>query len=122
MAKTTEQIIATRKKRIRRQRRVRNRVQGMPDRPRLTVFRSNKGIYAQVVNDLEGKTIVSASSQEVKESGLKKSQMAGKVGELLAGKAKEKNIDRIVFDRGGYLYHGRVKALAEGVRKGGIEF
>ncbi|MBI5870126.1 MAG: 50S ribosomal protein L18 [Actinobacteria bacterium] len=122
MAKTTTEILARQKKRARRHRRVRLRVVGMPDRPRMTVFRSNKGIYAQVIDDLEGKTLVSASSTEVKESGLKKAQMAEKVGELLAAKAKEKNIDKVVFDRGSYLYHGRVKSLAEGARKGGIQF
>lgn len=122
MAKTTTELLARQKKRARRHRRVRVRVVGMPDRPRMTVFRSNKGIYAQVIDDLEGKTLISASSAEVKESGLKKAQMAEKVGELLAAKAKEKNIDKVVFDRGSYLYHGRVKSLAEGARKGGIQF
>lgn len=122
MAKTTTEILARQQKRTRRHRRVRLRVMGMPDRPRMTVFRSNKGIYAQVIDDLEGKTLISASSVEIKESGLKKAQMAEKVGELLATKAKEKNIDKVVFDRGSYLYHGRVKSLAEGARKGGIQF
>jgi len=122
MAKTTTELLARQKKRARRHRRVRLTAVGMPDRPRLTVFRSNKGIYAQVIDDLEGKTLVSASSAEVKESGLKKAEMAEKVGELLAAKAKEKNIDKVVFDRGSYLYHGRVKSLAEGARKGGIQF
>ena len=122
MVKTTEHLLATKKKRTRRQRRVRSRVQGTPDRPRLTVFRSNRSIYAQMIDDLKGGTLVSASSTEIKESGLRKSQVAEKVGELLAAKAKDKNINKVVFDRGGYLYHGRVKALAEGARKGGIEF
>ncbi|MHB8792648.1 MAG: 50S ribosomal protein L18 [Thermoleophilia bacterium] len=122
MAKTTTEILARQKKRQRRHRRVRLRVMGMPDRPRMTVFRSNTSIYAQIIDDLEGKTLISASSVEVKESGLKKAQMAEKVGELLAAKAKEKNIDKVVFDRGSYLYHGRVKSLAEGARKGGIQF
>ncbi|MDO8736718.1 MAG: 50S ribosomal protein L18 [Thermoleophilia bacterium] len=122
MAKTTTELLARQKVRARRHRRVRLKVTGMPDRPRMTVFRSNKGIYAQVIDDLEGRTLVSASSAEVKESGLKKAQTAEKVGELLAAKAKEKNIDKVVFDRGSYLYHGRVKSLAEGARKGGIEF
>ncbi|MBE0428934.1 MAG: 50S ribosomal protein L18 [Thermoleophilia bacterium] len=122
MAKTKEQIIGRGRQRVRRQRRVRRRVQGTAERPRLTVFRSNRGIFAQVIDDLEGKTMVSASSREVKDAGLDKSKMAEKVGEILAGRAKEKNIEKIVFDRGGYLYHGRVKALAEGVRKGGLDF
>jgi len=122
MGKTTTELLARQKKRARRHRRVRLKVAGMPDRPRLTVFRSNNGIYAQVIDDLEGKTLVSASSAEVKESGLKKAEMAEKVGKLPAAKAKEKNLDNVVFDRGSYLYHGRVKSLAEGARKGGIQF
>jgi large subunit ribosomal protein L18 len=122
MAKTTTELLARQKTRARRHRRVRRKVTGMPDRPRLTVFRSNKGIYAQVIDDLDGRTIVAASSLEIKETGIKKSQAAAKVGELLATRAKEKNIGKVVFDRGGYLYHGRVKALAEGARKGGIQF
>lgn len=122
MAKTTEQILARQKKRARRQRRIRSRVRGTGEKPRLTVFRSNRGIYCQVIDDLDGKTLASASSLEIKEAGLKKSEVAEKVGEILAGKAKENNIAKVVFDRGSYLYHGRVKALAEGVRKGGIEF
>ncbi|MHB1361571.1 MAG: 50S ribosomal protein L18 [Thermoleophilia bacterium] len=122
MAKTTTELLARQKVRARRHRRVRRKVMGMPDRPRLTVFRSNKGIYAQMIDDLGGTTIVSASSLDVKESGINKTQVAEKVGELLAARAKEKNIDKVVFDRGGYLYHGRVKALADGARKGGIKF
>ncbi len=122
MAKTTTQLLARHKTRARRHNRVRRKVTGMGDRPRLAVFRSNKGIYAQVIDDLGGKTLVSASSQEIKESGVNKTQAAAKVGELLATRAKEKNIDKVVFDRGAYLYHGRVKALADGARKGGIQF
>jgi len=94
----------------------------MPGCPRLSVFRSNRGIYAQVIDDLDGRTLVSASSLEIKESGINKIQVAAKVGELLAARAGEKSIDRVVFDRGGYLFHGRVKALADGARKGGIQF
>lgn len=122
MAKTTTELIKRHKMRTRRHHRVRRNVAGTAERPRLTVFRSNKGIYAQIIDDLSGATLVSASYSEVKESGLNKSQTAGKVGELLAGKAQEKNIAKVVFDRGSYLYHGRVKALAEGARKGGIDF
>lgn len=122
MAMTKQQIIARQKLRQRRQQRVRVGVRGATERPRLSVFRSNKGIYAQVIDDMAGLTLVSASSREVKETGLKKSDVAAKVGEILAGRAKEKNIDKVVFDRGSYLYHGRVKALADGVRKGGIKF
>ena len=122
MAKTTTELIKRQEMRARRHRRVRRKVTGTAERPRLTVFRSNRRIYAQIIDDLEGRTLASASSREIKESGLDKSQTAGKVGELLSERIKEKNIARVVFDRGGYLYHGRVKALAEGVRKGGIDF
>ena len=122
MAKITEQLTRRQKTRDRRRLRNRNSLKGSVSRPRLTVFRSNRGIYAQVIDDLEGKTLASASIQEIKESGLKKVEVAEKVGELLAARAKEQNIEMVVFDRGAYLYHGRVKALAEGVRKGGIQF
>lgn len=122
MAKTTEELIKRHKTRQRRRRRVRRRISGTPERPRLSVYRSNRGIYAQVINDIEGRTLVSASFLDIKEPGLNKSEAAEKVGELLAARAREKKIDKVVFDRGSYLYHGRVKALAEGVRKGGIQF
>lgn len=105
----------------RRIKRVRNRISGTSDRPRLCIFLSNRSIYTQLINDVEGKTLVSASSKESKDSGrnVKKSAI---VGELLAKKAKEKNITKAVFDRRGYKYHGRVKAIAEGARKGGLNF
>ena len=122
MAKTTTELLSRHKTRARRHNRVRRDMNGTPERPRLAVFRSNKGIYAQVIDDMSGKTLVAASSQEVKDAGANKTQAAEKVGELLASRAREKNIDKIVFDRGAYLYHGRVKALAEGARKGGIQF
>ena len=122
MAKTTTELLSRQKTRARRHLRVRRHMTGMPDRPRLSVFRSNKGIYAQVIDDLDGRTIAAASSLELKESGINKMQAAEKVGELLAARAKENNIGKVVFDRGIYLYHGRVKALADGARKGGIEF
>lgn len=122
MARTTSELKKRHTTRNRRRQRVRGKLQGTAARPRLAVFRSNKGIYAQVIDDLEGKTLVSASTQEIKDAGLKKGEAAIKVGELLAGRAKEKNIEAVVFDRGSYLYHGRVKALAEGVRRGGIQF
>ncbi|MFA5802412.1 MAG: 50S ribosomal protein L18 [Thermoleophilia bacterium] len=122
MGKTSTELIKRQAMRARRHKRVRRKVAGTTARPRLTVFRSNQGIYAQVIDDLEGRTLAAASSLEVKESGLNKSQLAEKVGELLAARSKEKSIAKVVFDRGAYLYHGRVKALAEGVRKGGIDF
>lgn len=107
--------------RRRRRQRVRGKLLGTSERPRLTVFRSNRGIYAQVIDDMEGKTLAAASSRDIDSAGLKKRDEAEKVGELLAGRIKEKNIGAVVFDRGSYLFHGRVKALADGVRKGGIQ-
>ena len=111
-----------REARARRKRRIRGRLHGTPERPRVSVFRSNKAIYAQLVDDATATTIAAARSNEVKDPGLKKSEVAKKVGELLAQRAKDKGIDRVVFDRSGYLYHGRVKALAEGAREGGLVF
>ena len=111
-----------REARARRKRRIRGRISGTAARPRVSVFRSNKAIYAQLVDDATAATIVSARSAEVDTAGLKKSEVAKKVGELLAQRAKDKGIERVVFDRSGYLYHGRVKALAEGAREGGLVF
>ena len=95
---------------------------GTTERPRVSVFRSNRAIYAQLVDDAAATTIGAARSGEVDAAGLKKAEVAKKVGELLAQRAKDKGIERVVFDRSGYLYHGRVKALAEGAREGGLEF
>jgi large subunit ribosomal protein L18 len=114
--------LSIREARARRQRRIRGRVTGTPERPRVSVFRSNKAIYAQIVDDLAGVTVVAARSAEVESSGLNKSEVAKKVGTLLAQRAKDKGVERVVFDRSGYLYHGRVKALAEGAREGGLVF
>jgi len=111
-----------REARARRKRRIRGRLEGTPQRPRVSVFRSNKAIYAQIVDDAAAATLVAARSAEVTGPGLKKSDVAKKVGELLAQRAKDKGIERVVFDRSGYLYHGRVKALAEGAREGGLVF
>ncbi len=112
--------------RKRRHVRVRARVTGTPDRPRLCVFRSLKHISAQVIDDSSGRTLVTASSlsKEIRESGEKRSKAnVGKaVGVLLAQRAKALGIEAVTFDRGGYLYHGRVKALAEGAREGGLKF
>lgn len=104
--------------------RIRKIVNGTPDRPRLSVFRSNKQIYAQLINDVDGKTLISASSRESEIANHKgtKIEQAAKVGELLAKKAKAAGIETVVFDRNGYLYHGRVKNLAEAARKGGLKF
>ena len=100
--------------------RIRGRVQGTAERPRMSVFRSNKAIYVQLVDDLKGETLVSASSKGLE--GGTKTEIAAKVGEAVAGKAKEKGIETVVFDRNGYLYHGRVKSLADAARKGGLKF
>lgn len=110
--------------RVRRHERVRRKVSGTPERPRLNVFRSLRHIYAQVIDDTVGHTLVSASSLELKgdlESTSNK-EAAKAVGELVAKRALEKGISKVVFDRGGYIYHGRVAALAEGAREAGLEF
>ena len=114
------------KKDIRRQKikmRIRKKVNGTADKPRLTVFRSNKEIYAQVINDVERKTIVSASSREkgFDKQGTK-SDVASSVGRSIAERAKSVGITYVVFDRNGYLYHGRVKSLAEAARENGLKF
>lgn len=101
--------------------RVRSVISGVSDRPRLSIFRSGKNIYAQLIDDNAGKTLLSASSKEIKNAG-KKTDVALEVGKLIAKKAVEKNITKVVFDRGGYKYHGRVKALADGAREGGMQF
>ena len=112
--------------RIRRHARVRKFVHGTPDRPRLSVFRSLAEIYAQVIDDEAGKTIVSASSVDAelraKTAGLKKSEQARLVGEAVAKRALEKGIKQVVFDRGGFRYIGRVKALADAAREAGLDF
>jgi large subunit ribosomal protein L18 len=113
--------------RKRRHLRIRKKVRGSSERPRLTVYRSLNHIYAQLVDDLAGRTLLTVSSldKDVKSEvgGVKGKVAAGKlVGKTLAVKAKEKGIDRVCFDRGGYLYHGRVKAVADGAREGGLTF
>jgi large subunit ribosomal protein L18 len=115
--------LTTLEARRRRHRRVRGKLIGTAERPRVSVFRSNRGISAQLVDDLEGKTLAAASWQQLKKS-LKgsKTEQAAEVGKLLATNAKKAGIEQVVFDRGGYLYHGRVKALAEGAREGGLIF
>ena len=106
--------------RLKRHIRVRGKVSGTAERPRLCVFRSNKQIYAQVINEQEGKTLASASSLGLE--AMPKIQQAEKVGEMVAKKALEAGITAVVFDRNGYLYHGRVKQLADAARKGGLNF
>ena len=111
------------KRREKRKKRTRAKTFGTKERPRLCVFRSLKHIYAQIVNDTEGKTLVSASDLELKDKrGLKKVEIAREVGKLIAKKALEKKIEKVSFDRSGYKYHGRVKALAEGAREEGLKF
>ena len=111
------------KARLQRQVRGRKKIAGTAERPRLVVFRSNAGIEAQLVDDGEGKTLAAASSLHLKKSFKgNKTQQATEVGKLLAERAKQANLESVVFDRGGYLYHGRVKALAEAAREGGLKF
>ncbi len=105
-----------------RHRAIRARVAGDAERPRLQVFRSANHIYAQLINDDEGKTLFSANDYDIKTKEKGKVKKAFEVGKKVAEKAKEKKIKRVVFDRRGYLYHGRVKALADGAREGGLEF
>ena len=104
--------------------RIRKVINGTLERPRLSVFRSNKQIYAQLIDDTEGKTLVAASSRqlEIDDKIITKTVQAELVGKLIAEKAKEAGIEQVVFDRSGYLYHGRIKTLAEAVRKGGLKF
>ena len=108
-------------KRLKIKKRIRGKVSGTASKPRLTVFRSNKEIYAQVIDDLSGKTLAAASSLKLTEKITKKEE-AAKVGELIAKSAQEAGITAVVFDRNGYLYHGRVKELADAARKGGLNF
>ena len=109
--------------REKRHRKVRAKINGTQDKPRLCIFRSNKHIYAQIIDDDKGFTIVFASDLEVKDSKkVEKINLAQKVGELIANKAKDKKITKVVFDRGGFKYHGRVKSLADAARKQGLEF
>ena len=113
----------TNAQRLKRHKRVRGKISGTPERPRLNVFRSETNIYAQVIDDVAGVTLVSASSLEKGfECDGTKTDAAKKVGQLVAERAKAKGIDTVVFDRGGYVYHGRVQALAEGAREGGLKF
>ncbi len=123
MRKTTHPKV---KARFRRKMRIRKKIFGTGERPRLSVFRSNRHIFAQIVDDDKGITLVASSSFSKELKGQKieggKTAMAKEVGKLIAQKAKAKGIEKVVFDRGGYLYHGRVKALAEGAREGGLIF
>ena len=108
--------------RQRRRRRIRGKVHGTAERPRLAVFRSNLGIAAQLVDDDAARTLAAASWQQLDKFKGSKTDQAAEVGKLLAANAKSAGVERVVFDRGGYLYHGRVKALAEAAREGGLQF
>lgn len=108
-------------KRTRRQGKIRTKIQGISSCPRLSVFKSNKGMFLQLIDDNKGITLVSANIGEIKEK-MTKTEASFQLGELIAKKAMAKKIEKIVFDRGGFRYHGRVKAVAEGARKGGLKF
>ncbi len=112
--------------RLKRKKRIRKKIEGVDERPRLTVFRSDKHIYAQIINDTTGATLASASTlcSEYKEMGAAKGKVgaAVRVGELIARKAAEKGIEKVVFDRNGFIYHGRIQALADAARKQGLVF
>jgi large subunit ribosomal protein L18 len=109
-------------RRLKRRRRVRAKVRGTAERPRISVFRSNRGIFAQLIDDDAGRTLAAVSWTEADLRGLKPTEQASRAGALLAERAKAAGVETAVFDRGGYRYHGRVKALAEGAREGGLTF
>jgi large subunit ribosomal protein L18 len=113
-------------KRLNRHLRIRNKIAGTPERPRLNIYRSSKHIYAQVIDDATGITLASASTQEKElrdqAAELTKTEAAKLVGKTIGERAKEKGVNTVVFDRGGYLYHGRIKLLADGARESGLEF
>jgi large subunit ribosomal protein L18 len=113
-------VVTKEARRLKRRRRVRAKVRGTAARPRISVFRSNRGIMAQLIDDERGHTLAAVSWTEADLKGLKPMEQAGRAGQLLADRAKAAGIERAVFDRGGYQYHGRVKAFAEGVREGGV--
>jgi len=115
-------VLTTRQRRLRRRRRVRARVTGTAERPRLSVYRSNRGVFAQLIDDGKGHTVAAVNWIEPELRKLTASEQAKRAGELLAERAKAAGVESCVFDRGGYQYHGRVKALAEGAREGGLVF
>ena len=114
--------LSTREARLRRHRRIRGKITGTAERPRLAVFRSNRGIFAQLIDDGSATTLASASWLQLKGFSGDKTEQAAEVGKRLAAAAQKSGIESVVFDRGGYLYHGRVKALADGAREGGLSF
>ncbi len=115
-------MLDKKQRKIRRHKRVRAKISGTSKVPRLCVFRSDKHIYAQLIDDQKGKTLVSANDLKVKTGKNKKMEGAKEVGKLIAQKAQALKVEKVVFDRGGYQYHGKVKALAEGAREGGLKF
>jgi large subunit ribosomal protein L18 len=115
-------VLTKRQSRLRRRRRVRARITGTAERPRLSVYRSNRGVFAQLIDDRSGRTLAAVNWIEPELRKLSASAQAKRAGELLAERAKAAGIETCVFDRGGYQYHGRVKALAEGAREGGLVF
>jgi large subunit ribosomal protein L18 len=115
-------LLEKRARRGKRRRRIRGKVFGSAERPRLSVYRSNRGLFAQLIDDNQGRTLAAVSWIEPELRGLKAMEQATRAGELLAGRAREAGISSCVFDRSGYKYHGRVKALADGARSGGLEF
>jgi large subunit ribosomal protein L18 len=115
-------VLTKPQKRLRRRRRVRSKIRGSAERPRLSVYRSNRGVFTQLIDDNAGKTVAAVSWTESDLKGLNPMEQAKKAGELLAKRAKEAKVETCVFDRGGYRYHGRVKAVAEGAREGGLKF
>ncbi len=115
-------VLTKRERRLRRRRRVRSRIVGTSERPRLSVYRSNRGIFAQLIDDANGNTLAAVNWIEPELRKVDPGERAKRSGELLAERAKAAKIENCVFDRGGYKYHGRVKALAEGAREGGLSF
>jgi large subunit ribosomal protein L18 len=115
-------VLTNRQRRLRRRRRVRARVTGTAERPRLSVYRSNRGVFAQLIDDRKGHTVAAVNWIEPELRKLSASEQAKRAGELLAERARAAGVESCVFDRGGYQYHGRVKALAEGAREGGLVF
>ena len=115
-------VLTREDRRLRRRRRVRAKVSGTAERPRISVFRSNRGIFAQLIDDDSGRTLASVNWTESELRGLGRMEQAARAGTLLAERAKAAGVETAVFDRGGYKYHGRVKALADGAREGGLRF
>lgn len=109
-------------RRLRIKKRIRKKISGTESRPRLSVFRSNSAIYAQIIDDINGVTLAAATSREIVERKSVNLELAGQVGQLIAKKAAEKGISAVTFDRNGYLYHGKVKSFADGAREGGLQF